>query len=177
MANFLASIFGTELDKVNCSFYFVSSSHAKQKTADIQKRNDKEQNQKKKANTSPLENRRLPPRRPLLPQTRQALLLPNDPHAKPLPEPSLRSQEPHEPLAAAEPFRRILRRYMVRAMQVRRVGGASRLRQQQRPYVPSLIFLLSSPSIISPVPCSPFPVLPWMIRIHYLDYRPGGFTC
>lgn len=23
MANFLASIFGTELDKVNCSFYFV----------------------------------------------------------------------------------------------------------------------------------------------------------
>jgi hypothetical protein len=25
MANFLASIFGTELDKVNCSFYFVSS--------------------------------------------------------------------------------------------------------------------------------------------------------
>lgn len=24
MANFLASIFGTELDKVNCSFYFVS---------------------------------------------------------------------------------------------------------------------------------------------------------
>ena len=26
MANFLASIFGTELDKVNCSFYFVSTS-------------------------------------------------------------------------------------------------------------------------------------------------------
>ena len=25
MANFLASIFGTELDKVNCSFYFVSN--------------------------------------------------------------------------------------------------------------------------------------------------------
>lgn len=24
MASFLASIFGTELDKVNCSFYFVS---------------------------------------------------------------------------------------------------------------------------------------------------------
>lgn len=28
MANFLASIFGTELDKVNCSFYFVSSLNA-----------------------------------------------------------------------------------------------------------------------------------------------------
>lgn len=49
MANFLASIFGTELDKVNCSFYFVSSSHAKQKTADIQKRNDKEQNKIKRS--------------------------------------------------------------------------------------------------------------------------------
>lgn len=29
MANFLASIFGTELDKVNCSFYFVSSSQTR----------------------------------------------------------------------------------------------------------------------------------------------------
>jgi hypothetical protein len=29
MANFLASIFGTELDKVNCSFYFVSLFHCR----------------------------------------------------------------------------------------------------------------------------------------------------
>ena len=126
MASFLASIFGTELDKVNCSFYFVS-------ILPIRLPSGKRRRARRKApaNSGSPENRRLPPWRPLLAQARQALVQPDHPHAQPLPEPSLRQQEPHEPLPAAEPLRRLLRGHLVRAVQVRRARGARRLRQQQ----------------------------------------------
>lgn len=121
MANFLASIFGTELDKVNCSFYFVST--PLRAFAQLDSQSDSQL-------TSRSENRRLPPWRPLLAQARQALVQPDRPHAQPVSESGVRPQEPHEPAAAAEPLRRLLRGHLVRAVQVRRARRAGCLRQQ-----------------------------------------------
>lgn len=92
MASYLASIFGTEQDKASYQLYptyllkkvyLTNSSHTGQLLLLLQ-------------------NRRLPPRRPLLTQTCQALLLANDPHAQPVPKPSLRPQESHERQPAAK---------------------------------------------------------------------------
>ena len=91
MASFLASIFGTELDKVNCSFYFVSP-----------KKPWRGPRMMLRLTLCMVENRRLSSRRPMLEETRQALVQPDHPHAQPLPEPCLRPQEPHEPVPAAE---------------------------------------------------------------------------
>ena len=55
-----------------------------------------------------LQNRRLPTRRPLFSQTRQAFLLPNHPPPKPLPKPRLRSQKQDECKSTAEPLRCVL---------------------------------------------------------------------
>jgi len=49
-----------------------------------------------------LQDRRVPPRRPLLAQTRQALVLADDPAAESLPEPRVRPQEQDEPAADAD---------------------------------------------------------------------------
>ena len=51
-----------------------------------------------------LQDRRLPTRGPLLAQTRQALLQPNHPPPKPVPEPGLRPEEQDECEPAAEPL-------------------------------------------------------------------------
>lgn len=99
MANFLASIFGTELDKVNCSFYFVGSLANASPVAIFQVTDSMRPH---------IENRRLPSRRSLLAKARQAFLQPDYPYAQPLPEPGLRPQEPNEPFSAPEPFRRLL---------------------------------------------------------------------
>ena len=64
----------------------------------------------------------------MLAQTRQAVVLANDPAAEPIPEPRVRSQKQDEPVAAAEPFRRVLRRLLLRDVQVRRGGGGGCLR-------------------------------------------------
>lgn len=131
MANFLASIFGTELDKVNCSFYFVSFSFASPSSSPISSRLlETKQEVFKNVNRIAPENRRLPPWRPLLQETRQALLQPDHPHAQPLPKPRLRSQEPHEPRPAPKPLRRLLRGRVVRVVQIRRVRRTRSLRQQ-----------------------------------------------
>lgn len=60
-----------------------------------------------------LENRRLSSRRSLLAKARQAFLQSDHPHAKPVPEPGIRPQEPNEPFSAPEPLRRFLRGYLV----------------------------------------------------------------
>lgn len=105
MANYLASIFGTEQDKVCNSLPPTLSKNFSN-------------------NIFPgqllllLQNRCLPPRRPLFAQTRQTLLLANDPPPQPLPEPRLRPKEQDEPLAAAEPLRCLLRGFLVRDVQV-----------------------------------------------------------
>ena len=75
-----------------------------------------------------LQNRRLPARRPLLTQARQAFLFADHPAAQSLPEPCLRPQEQDEPVAAPEPLRRLLRGLLVRDVQVRRDRGGSGVR-------------------------------------------------
>ena len=51
-----------------------------------------------------LQNRGLPSRRPLLPEARQALLLPNHPPPQPLPKPGLSSWQPHESRTDTKPL-------------------------------------------------------------------------
>ena len=63
----------------------------------------------------------------MLAQTRQTLLLANDPPPQPIPKPRLRSQEQDEPEPAAEPLRRLLRGLLVRNVQVRRDRGGGGL--------------------------------------------------
>jgi len=76
-----------------------------------------------------LQDRSLPPRRPVQQKAREAVILADHSHAKLVPKPGLRPQEPHEPAAAAEPLRRLLRGHLVRDVQVRRARGACRVRQ------------------------------------------------
>jgi hypothetical protein len=76
-----------------------------------------------------LQDWRLPSRRPLLAQTRQAVVQPDDPAPEPVPEPGLRPEEQDEPAANADAFRRLLRGHLVRAVPVRTRGGASSMRQ------------------------------------------------
>jgi hypothetical protein len=78
-----------------------------------------------------LQNRRLPSRRPLLAQTRQALVQPDHPAPEPVPEPGVRPEEQDEPAADADALRRLLRGYLVRAVPVRIGRGAGGVRQQQ----------------------------------------------
>jgi hypothetical protein len=66
----------------------------------------------------------------MLAKTRQAFLLPDHPAPKPLPEPGLRSKEQDEPEPASKPLRRLLRRFLVRDVQVWRAGGGRGVRQQ-----------------------------------------------
>ncbi|KAL8786364.1 MAG: hypothetical protein Q9213_002861, partial [Squamulea squamosa] len=107
MANYLASIFGTEQDKV------ILHPPSPSKLAPTNKNSP--------PNTGQLllllQNRRLPTRRPLFAQTRQTLLQPDDPPAQPVPKPGLRPQEQDEPEPAAEPFRCVLRGFLVRNVQ------------------------------------------------------------
>ena len=97
MANYLASIFGTEQDKVPTSpapvLLLPHTSLTKNKTGQL---------------LLLLQNRRLPPRRSLFTQARQTLLLANHPPTQPVPKPSLRPQEQDERQPAAEPLRRLL---------------------------------------------------------------------
>lgn len=105
MANFLASIFGTELDKVNCSFYFVSPTPKRVSVATPHQITD--------SMRAHLENWCLSSRRSLLAKACQAFLQSDHSYAQPLPEPCVRSQEPNEPISAPEPLRRLLRGYLV----------------------------------------------------------------
>lgn len=96
MANYLASIFGTEQDKVNCSFVSCSPqphSHTLRRQL---------------TGNTVLQNRRLQTRRSLLAKTRQTLLLTNNPPPEPLPKSRLRPEDPDESQPAAEPFRCVL---------------------------------------------------------------------
>ena len=70
-----------------------------------------------------LQDRRVPARRPLQPEARQTLVLPDDPAAEPVPESRVRPEEQDEPVPTAEPLRRLLRGFLVRDVQVRRAGG------------------------------------------------------
>lgn len=75
-----------------------------------------------------LQDRRMPTRRPLLAETRQAVLLADHPDAQHVPKPRLRPEEQDEPESAAEPLRRLLRGRVVRDVQVRRDRGTGCMR-------------------------------------------------
>lgn len=101
MANYLASIFGTEQDKVRILHHldtrarlFTDSSITGQLLLLLQ-------------------NRRMPSRRPLLAQTCQALILANHPPPQLVPEPGIRPQEQDEPATTPKPLRRLLRGFLV----------------------------------------------------------------
>lgn len=68
MANFLASIFGTEQDKVNCSFYYKASNIV----TTAPKTNTTKMEEMKL--TLEYSDRRLQTRRPVLAQARQAII-------------------------------------------------------------------------------------------------------
>lgn len=116
MANYLASIFGTEQDKVRHISTLSRSLHSLDSETTNQSIHPGQL-------LLLLQDWRMPPRRPLFAQTRQAFLLPNHPPTKPLPEPGLRSEEQDEPVTITEPFRCFLRGFLVRDVQVRRDRG------------------------------------------------------
>lgn len=62
----------------------------------------------------------MPPRRPLLTQARQALLLTDRAPPEPVPEPGLRPEDQDEREPAAKSLRCVLRGLLVRDVQVRR---------------------------------------------------------
>ena len=70
----------------------------------------------------------MPSRRPLFKKTRQAFLLANHPPPKSLPEPRIRPKEQDEPEPAAKPLRRLLRRLLVRDVQVWGAGRGGGVR-------------------------------------------------
>jgi len=63
----------------------------------------------------------------VLAETRQAVILADDPTAESVPEPSLRPQKQDERESAPESFRRILRGLLVRDVQVWRDRGGGRV--------------------------------------------------
>lgn len=117
MANYLASIFGTEQDKVRKNALDFGDPKLTSFAGQL---------------FLLLQNWRLPPWRPLLSKTRQAVLFTNHPPPEPLPKPGLRSQKQDECLAASKPLRRLLRGLLVRNVQIRRTRRGRRVRQQQR---------------------------------------------
>lgn len=87
MANYLASIFGTEQDKVSSRVPSTAVLMLTLKPGQL---------------LVLLQDRRVPPRRPLFTQTCQALLLSNHPSPEPVSEPRVRPEEQDERFSATE---------------------------------------------------------------------------